>query len=122
MKAIIGVATVYTLLSWGGNPLFCGGVYDRDTKPWVALDVNHYLGGHAKCGDLMLLVFKNGTSLLARAMDAGPLSKHYVKQWGKHLPIVVDVPEHLKTFPGISIPVRMYNLDTECRNGRGFCP
>jgi hypothetical protein len=117
MPSIIGVATVYMLI---GGPLFCGGIYDINSKPWVALDINQYLNGSARCGDIILLQFPHRKYILARAMDAGPLRGFHVEQWGP-IPIIVDVPEHIKTFKGISSPVKMYNITAGCRNGYGLC-
>ncbi len=117
MHPLIGVATVYMLI---GGPLFCGGTYDINAEPWVALDINQYRNGSAECGDLILLTFPDGKYIIARAMDAGTLSRFHVDDWGP-IPIVVDVPMHIKTFNGLSLPVKMYNITAGCRNGYGLC-
>lgn len=118
MPTIIGVATVYMLL---GGPLFCGGTYDVNSESWIALDINQYSNGFARCGDIILLTFPDGKPIIARAMDAGPLSKFHVDCWG-YIPIVVDIPEHIKTFNGLSSPVKMYNITAGCRNRHnGLC-
>jgi hypothetical protein len=102
------VATIYAGQFIGG-PLYCGGIYEIGTEPWVALDVSMYRAGWVKCGDKLWLQFPNGTGFSARAMDAGMFSQYHVDDWGD-VPIVVDVPEFLSTFEGLSSPVTIYNI------------
>lgn len=108
---LTGVATMYAGVV--GAPLYCDTwdtdlAYAETTLPWVAIDVNLY-GGWASCGDEILLL-GDGWSLLARAWDAGPLSRYYVADFGPSLRIIADVPKHLAPFPGLSSKVTMVNL------------
>lgn len=59
------------------------------------------------CGAPVRLEFEDGRVVQARALDAGRLRGYYVEQWGAERPIVVDVPQHLAPFRGLSAPVRV---------------
>jgi len=100
---LIGILTTYAG-SYVGEPLYCdngsGMIYAADLD-FIALPVSEYESGRAVCGDLVRVVV-NGRSFYAQALDAGPLEKYRVEQFGD-LPIVGDVPEHLWEFaPDIS--------------------
>lgn len=104
---LTGVATYYPADQFAGQPLYCNYrdarlIYDESLPPWIALDVSHYRSGRVHCGDLFLLTFADGTSLTARAWDAGRFDNYYVITW-PHLPIVVDLPEHLKPPAGAGL-------------------
>lgn len=106
---LVGVATWYGGVYVDG-PLYCGGTYAPETDPWVALDVA-LEGAFWECGDLVHLRFDDGTSLTARAMDAGPFERYRVGEER----IVVDVPEHLAPFAGLSSGVEVLNLSAMAR-------
>lgn len=111
MSVLVGVATVYAGIYVGG-PLYCDCdgtmFYDDGTPPWIALDVGLY-GSFADCGDEILL-YGDGWRLAARALDAGPLSRYYVADYGPAFPIIADVPEHLTPFRGLSARTRVVNV------------
>lgn len=116
-RVVVGVATIYAG-AFVGQPLYCddgaGLIYAEDTMPWVALDVNEFKSGCAKCGDVILLEFEDGSTLRARALDAGRFEGYYVADWPE-LAIVVDVPEHLAPFEGTSSVVTVTNLTAVVR-------
>ncbi|MGD8500061.1 MAG: hypothetical protein PVJ86_05410 [Phycisphaerales bacterium] len=112
-----GVATYYSEEQFGGGPLYCDQflpgetlIYDRETPDWAAFDETWYKDGTVACGDLMLLAFGGGETLLVRAWDAGRFGKFYVESWGPDLPIIVDLPEHLRPSEQMSWPVVLVNL------------
>lgn len=95
---MVGVATsyegspdapLYTDQFFPGQTLTYGGV----AEPWVAVDWRAY-GDWVEPGDNLLIVFEDGSSLRARALDAGRLADHNVACW-PGLPILVDVPRWL---------------------------
>jgi len=102
---LAGVATTYTYSDYGGEPLFCCGVYDD--RPFVALPIE-LLGEFWECGD-WVRVTTPGSSLWVQALDTGPFYSYRVEQWGMDVPIIVDVPEHLWTPGGISAPAVVFN-------------
>lgn len=114
---LIGVATWYGGI-YVGQPLASGeGYYTLDREPWVALD-SSALGDFYEWGDLLYLRFDNGTTMMARVWDCGPFSLYNVG--GR--PIVVDVPEHLAPFPGLSCGVEVWNISAMVREyARGYC-
>jgi hypothetical protein len=105
-----GMATAYT--GYTGAPLYCdrgnGLLFDQVTEPWVALDVSEFVAGRVQCGDEILVRFRDGKTLRAQALDAGPLYPHVIADTG--LPIVVDIPAHHAPFPGLSAPVTVINV------------
>lgn len=108
LVVLVGVATAYAG-PYVGQERFCGGLYELDADPWVALNVSGH-GDYWECGKWVLVEFDTGETLYARAMDAGPFDGYYVEQWGKDRPIVMDVPLHLFPVPGISAPAKVYVL------------
>ena len=100
---LIGVITTYGG-KYVGQPLYCdngqGLVYD-DSVAFVALPVTEYTAGLAQCGDLVRVQIGDDV-FFAQALDAGPLEKYRVEQYGD-LPIVADVPSHLWPLPGRAI-------------------
>jgi hypothetical protein len=108
---LIGVLTTYAG-KYVGEPLYCDrgdGLTYRDDIAFVALDVLEYETGRAQCGDVVRVTI-GGVSFWAQALDAGPLHKYHVEQFGK-VPIVGDVPEHLWAHsPGISGRGKIFNL------------
>jgi len=103
------VATVYAG-PYVGQERYCGGTYDADDPaPWVALPVSWYEEGRAECGDLIYLsgVDAEGApwSLMARALDAGPLERYCVETGEGCARIVADVPAHQAPFGGMSARV-----------------
>lgn len=109
---LTGVATYYTDEYTG--PLYCdrgeGLTFSRETEPWVAVADWMYQTGLIKCHDLLLITFEDGTTLSAKALDAGPFSKYWVEDF-KNLPIIVDIPEHLWPFKTMSGIVKVLNLE-----------
>ena len=75
-----------------GRPLYCGGTYDEETGPWLAVTVEWYESGLVECGDRFLILFSDGTQMVARARDAGHLSSYTV--WDTGLPIIADLPRY----------------------------
>ena len=110
------VATWYAG-AYVGQPLYCGGIYDESTEPWVALPIQDETW---ECGDLIFLRFENGDTLMARALDAGPFGDNCVMQVdGSCAPIAVDVPHHLWPADGLSASVCMTNITARLRAGQG---
>jgi len=108
--SLIGVLTMYAG-EFVGQPLYCddgtGTIYD-DTLAFVALPVSEFESGRAECGD-QVRVTVNGQPFYAQALDAGPLEKYRVTQFGD-VPIVADVPKHLWQFaPDISGTGSVFN-------------
>jgi len=92
---LVGVLTTYAG-RYVGQQLYCDrgqGLTYRDDISFVALPVTEYESGRAECGDTLRGTV-NGTPFWALALDAGPLEKYHVKQFGSR-PIVGDVPVHL---------------------------
>ena len=87
-----GGITWYYGENFEGHPLYCGGVYAKETGPWLAVDVHWYETGKTKCGDLYLIEFSNGSTMLARARDAGYLADYTV--WDTGLPMIADLPTY----------------------------
>ena len=117
----IALATVYIIAAYGGQPLYCSTpqaplYYNAETSPWIALPVEHYQDGSAQCGDLFYIRFPNGSTLMARAYDAGPFASYCVRQAGGSCPSIgVDVPEHLWPVDGLSAWVELYNVSAASR-------
>ena len=108
--ALVGIATAYAG-PYVGQPLYCGGTYDLQADPWIALP----LGDDWRCGDTVRLRFEDGSTLMARAMDTGPFGAFCVRQVdGTCPPIIVDVPAHLAPFK-LSGPVKLYNYGEAAR-------
>lgn len=89
-------------------------------QPWIALPVSAYESGEAECGDLVYLAGVDGYgqpwSLMARALDAGPLGRYCVKTSEGCAAIEADVPKFLAPFPGLSARVdRMVNVSAMAR-------
>jgi len=106
---IIGIATMY--IGVVGSPLYCdnnGTVkYCNEGLPWVALPVDKY-GEWAECGGEIVL-YGDGWSILAQALDAGPLSEYYIEDFPE-LMIIADVPRIHSPFKGLSSKARMINV------------
>lgn len=115
------MATYYEASRFDGRPLYCDQwsegrlVYDEGAEPWIALDEGAYLSGAVECGDRFLLVFEDGSYLVARAHDAGWFGGFEMAGY-PGMPLVVDVPEHLHPNGG-TILVSAYNLTRW-----GVCP
>ena len=107
----IGVLTVYHH-PFVGQPLYCdngAGMVYNDSLAFVALPVSEFEAGNVMCGD-WVKVTSLGHSFWAQALDAGPLSKYYIEQYGADVPIVADVPAHLWAFdPAISAEGTVFN-------------
>ena len=131
LTIILLVATVYSG-PYVGQPLYCdrgeGLIYDEAAAPWVALPVSEH-GITWECGDLVYVggVDANGEpwSLLARALDAGPLAGYCVEMPAEEgamtaplqcVPIGVDVPAPFAPFAGTSARVdRFVNFTAEAQ-------
>jgi hypothetical protein len=117
--AAITLATMYA--GSPGAALYCSTpteplIFSAETTPFLALPVEHYLDGSVQCGDLMYLRFPNGSTLLARALDAGPFASYCVMQPDGSCPnIGMDVPAHLWSVEGISGWVEAVNLSAFAR-------
>lgn len=113
-RLIVVMVTVYAG-PYVGGPLYCGGAYDpKRTDGWVALDIEAYRSGTARCGDWIELTFPDGQVLRAPAMDAGTFGGHWIADY-PDLPIGADIPQHLSVFPGLSSPATMRNVTAELR-------
>ena len=110
MPVLLGLATAYTATP--AAPLFCGGTFATTSAPFVALPVAYH-GTGWQCGDLVYLRFADGSTLMARARDAGPLSRYHIAD-APGVPIVVDVPAHWAPFR-LSGGVEMYNVSAAVR-------
>jgi len=84
MVELLLVATMYADV----GPTYCGYHTDSIAEPWIAMP----LGGDWQCGDLVYMRFYDGSTLMARALDAGPFLHHCVETADGCLPIVADVP------------------------------
>lgn len=107
---LVGVATWYGP-GFYGQPLYCGGFYQVGTPPWAAVDPGVFQEGW-ECGDELLVRYEDGTDLILRLSDAGPLSNFYIEDFGPDTPIVLDIPKPFWA-PPVSIwsaPVRVVNV------------
>jgi len=99
------------------GPLRCGSVagassiYDTSHE-WIAVDLDAYPAW--ECGDLVQ-VDAGGVQLLLRVKDSGPLSLYQVCDRGKCVPIVGDLPEHVFTWPGLSVQGTITNVTGRLR-------
>lgn len=121
IELVFLAATVYS--GYAGQPLYCdqgdGLVYDEDAAPWVALPAGQ-CGQTWECGDLIYLAGfdANGEpwSLMARALDAGPLDGYCVRMEGACVPIGVDIPAPFAPFPGTSARIeRMIDITAQAQ-------
>jgi len=107
---LIGVLTMYAG-EFVGQPLYCDdgvGMVYADRLAFIALPVSEFQSGRAQCGDNVHVTIE-GQSFWAQALDAGPLEKYYVEQFGD-LPIVADVPRHMWSWaPDISGTGQVFN-------------
>lgn len=107
---LIGVITTYAG-KYVGQPLYCDrgtGMIYADDLAFIALPVSEFESGRAECGDDVRVTI-NGQSFWAQALDAGPLEKYRVAQFGD-VPIVGDVPTHLWSWaPAISAKGSVFN-------------
>jgi hypothetical protein len=121
---LVGVITTYAG-KYVNQPLYCdrgtGLIYAADLA-FIALPVSEFESGRAECGDWVRVVV-NGRPFYAQALDAGPLEKYRVEQFG-NLPIIADVPAHLWQFaPDISGVGSVFNesafnrLCADCKMG-----
>ena len=107
---LAGIATAYAG-PYVAGPLYCGGVYDVEAEPsesWIALPVDDPTW---RCGDLVYVRFEDGSTLMARAMDAGPLGLYNVQ--GQR--IIADIPAHLAPF-ALSGAIELYNFGEAARS------
>ncbi len=121
---VSGVATYYPADEFAGRPLYCDQFTDwpltyssEDLPPWAAFDIGWYESGRVRCGDLVLLNFDNGEWLLVRAWDAGTFQGYYVNTWPE-LPILADLPEHLRPDGAMAWQVRVVNLSQKVAKAR----
>jgi hypothetical protein len=89
-----GGLTFYYGPAFEGQPLYCGGVYEESNGPWIAVDVRWYESGKTLCGDLYYIVFSDGSTMLARARDAGYLADYTV--WDTGLSMIADLPLYFR--------------------------
>lgn len=111
---VLLVVTVYAG-PYVGQPLYCdqgqGLAYDDAAPAWVALPVSEH-GISWQCGDLVYLsgVDAKGQpwSLMARALDAGPLARYCVEMEEGCAPIAADIPQPWAPFDGLSARVFVF--------------
>jgi len=110
MTTTTAVATIY--IASIGASLYCGPTVTSSTEPWIALPPDNTW----ECGDLYHLSFKDGTSLMARALDSGAFANHCVQTSTGCYPIAVDIPQQFAPFPGLSVGlVRLTNITARAR-------
>jgi len=97
LTVLYGVVTMYAHADHAGNPLRCGGIYDTSHE-WVAVDIDHT---DWRCGDLATICAA-GVCKTLPVRDSGPLSRYCGEDGDVCRPILVDVPEHVAWFPGLS--------------------
>lgn len=114
---LLGIATWYAG-AFIGQPLYCdtgvGLIYSTSTPPWVALSVDLYKSGWARCGDRIKIEGKDW-SIVVLALDAGPLHRFYIEDFPDQS-ILVDIPKHLVPFDTMSSEVKVRNLDSSRRS------
>lgn len=107
---LVGVITTYAG-KYVGQPLYCDrgtGMIYEDSLDFIALPVGEFKSGRAKCGDWVRVTIQ-GRAFYAQALDAGPLEKYRVEQFGD-MPIVGDVPRRLWDWaPWISAQGMIFN-------------
>lgn len=111
----VGGITFYYGDQFEGSNLKCPGYkYERETGPWLAVDISWYESGKVQCGDWFIIEFYDGSIMLARALDSGYLNSAEV--WDTGLPFVADLPAYWRdgreTRTG-----RIINLSAMLRNG-----
>ena len=90
-----GGITFYYGKQFEGSNLKCPGYrYERDTGPWLAVDIGEYESGRTRCGDWYLIRFYDGSRHFARALDSGYLADYNV--WDTGLPFVADLPYYFR--------------------------
>ena len=114
LATVAGMATTYTTEKHYGKPLYCDTwqtdlAYNENTN-FVAIPVSWYESGDWQCGDLVVIEFENGDSLLSYALDAGPFGDKFVVKYGEFVPIIVDVPSHEWPYSGISTGASILNV------------
>jgi hypothetical protein len=97
VNVLLGVVTMYSGADHAGQPLRCGGMYTV-TEQWVAADVDK---GPFRCGEL-LAICAGGECRVLEVRDSGPLSRYCVMDGDVCRPILVDVPEHVSWWDGLS--------------------
>lgn len=112
LATLYGVITMYSSEKYGGEPLYCDdgtGIVYSDDLAFIALDVREFESGRAKCGDWIQVTIR-GVSFWAQALDAGPFKDYYIAEFGRDVPIVGDLPDHMWRFlPAISAQGQMFN-------------
>ena len=129
LNAPVRGGVTYYYGSFEGKNLKCPGYrYEPETGPWVAVDISEYTSGATKCGDLIVIRWKNGETYLARALDSGYLDYRLWPDksrpvWDTGLPIIADLPKYWRTMP--TETATMFNISrflrdahTERENGR----
>ena len=124
-----GAGTIYleqSSLDRGRSPLFCSTpqtplFYDTAAPPWVAFPLRQFESDAVRCWDLVYVRPTNGAAFMAYVLDAGPFGGHCVMDGargggGSHCdPIVVDAPEHIATWTGMSAHVEVVNWSAVAR-------
>jgi len=92
-----------------GEPLFCGGVYDEMTAPWVAMpDAFWEKGG--TCGQQVGMMI-NGQVYVYTVLDRiAPGDWYVIQPDGAWLPIAADLPAMYAPFEGLSTVGRVWNV------------
>jgi hypothetical protein len=114
---LIGILTWYISI---GSPLRCGGTYEL-TREWAAVDLDALCEGVDpelcawRCGDLIRIVYDDGTSQRLYIQDTGPLSDFCVWDGPECVPVRADLPEHVAPFVGMSARGRVHNESARVR-------
>jgi len=105
-----------------GKNLKCPGYrYEPETGPWVAVDISEYTSGATRCGDTIIIIWDNGETLVARALDSGYLDYRLWPDksrpvWDTGLPMIADLPRYWRTMP--TETATMINVSRFLRNVR----
>ena len=116
--------------SFVGQPLYCSTpqnplYYSPETTPFIALPVEDYQSGAVRCGAPYHIRFADGSTLTARAYDAGPFSRFCVRQADGSCPSIgVDVPVYWWPVEGISgwveiTPITQWAREAHCTSCAG---
>jgi len=90
---MVGGQTFYYGEPFEGSNLSCSGFrYAEETGPWLAVPISWYESGKVECGDWFLIEFSDGSKMVARALDSGPIDEYNV--WDTGLPFMADLPRY----------------------------
>jgi len=119
--SLVGAITWYGGSAFEGRPLSCGGTYSAQ-EPWIAIDPFLRHQGW-ECGQRVELTFSGGEVMVARVLDTGYLTSHYVEDFGPQYPIIADVGAPYWPLEGVMSDVGVIiNLDLMQKEGAVLLP